>query len=151
MQVNWFPKLRSMVCDAEKLLPLLARQRGKKKRRVTFKLARDPRITPVGRLLRRSSFDELPQLWCVLKGDMSLVGPRPPLPREVEHYDSHELRRLDVVPGLTCLWQVKGRSDLTFEEQVELDLEYIRNQSLALDVKILLMTIPAVLMGRGAY
>ena len=82
---------------------------------------------------------------------MSLVGPRPPLPREVEHYDSHELRRLDVVPGLTCLWQVKGRSDLTFEEQVELDLEYIRNQSLALDVKILLMTIPAVLMGRGAY
>jgi len=146
----WFPKFRSMICEAEKLLPLLARQNGKK-RSVTFKLANDPRITRIGRFLRKSSVDELPQIWCVLKGDMSLVGPRPPLPNEVECYHAYERRRLDVVPGLTCLWQVMGRSDLPFEDQVELDLEYIRSPSHALDARILLWTVPAVLSGKGAY
>lgn len=116
----------------------------------TFKSKCDPRVTPVGRFLRKTSLDELPQLYNVLKGDMSLVGPRPPLPDEVREYADGHHRRLSVKPGITCLWQVGGRSDLSFDDQVALDLEYIRKRGLLLDLWILLRTIPAVLSGRGA-
>ncbi len=116
-----------------------------------FKIARDPRITRVGALLRRSSLDELPQLWNVLRGDMTLVGPRPPIPEEVLHYESWQLRRLSVRPGLTCLWQISGRSHIGFDEWMRLDMEYIDNRSFRLDLKILLRTIPAVVSGTGAY
>jgi exopolysaccharide biosynthesis polyprenyl glycosylphosphotransferase len=115
-----------------------------------YKLAEDKRITRVGRFLRRTSLDELPQLWNVLKGDMSLVGPRPPIPYEVAEYKEWHKQRLTVTPGLTGLWQVTARSSVSFDEMVALDLEYVRRQSLALDIKILLLTIPAVLSGRGA-
>ena len=116
-----------------------------------FKVAQDPRITRVGQFLRRSSLDELPQLLNVLKGDMSLVGPRPPIPQEVLQYEPWQLRRLSVRPGITCLWQISGRSRLGFDEWMRLDMEYIGRRSLALDLKILLRTIPAVLSGEGAY
>jgi exopolysaccharide biosynthesis polyprenyl glycosylphosphotransferase len=116
-----------------------------------FKLANDPRITRVGRFIRRTSLDELPQLVNVIRGDMSLVGPRPPIPEEVEQYTPSQMRRLSVKPGLTCLWQVSGRSDLGFDEWVRLDLDYIFHRSFALDLKILAQTIPAVLSCRGAY
>jgi len=118
---------------------------------VTFKMKHDPRVTGIGRLLRRGSIDELPQLWNVLKGEMSLVGPRPPLPAEVALYSIAERRRLDVTPGITCIWQVSGRSEIPFDRQVELDVAYIDSQSLRGDLMLLLKTIPAVLMGRGAY
>jgi exopolysaccharide biosynthesis polyprenyl glycosylphosphotransferase len=116
-----------------------------------FKMRRDPRLTSVGRALRRLSLDELPQFWNVLRGDISLVGPRPPMPCEVEHYDEWHRRRLEIAPGLTGLWQVSGRSDLTFDEMVMLDLFYAENWSLALDIRILLRTVPTVLLGTGAY
>ncbi len=115
-----------------------------------FKLAGDPRVTRVGRLLRRSSLDELPQLWNVIRGEMSLVGPRPPIPYEVEHYPPHWFERFAVKPGVTGLWQVSGRSELTLEEMVRLDVEYVHRRSLWLDLSILLKTIPAVLSARGA-
>jgi lipopolysaccharide/colanic/teichoic acid biosynthesis glycosyltransferase len=118
---------------------------------VLFKMKRDPRITRVGRWIRKFSVDELPQLFNVLKGDMSLVGPRPPLPREVAEYDLAQRRRLDVIPGITGLWQVSGRSDIDFEGQVRLDIQYIRNQGFWSDIVILLKTVPAVLLGKGAY
>ncbi|MBI4506064.1 MAG: sugar transferase [Chloroflexi bacterium] len=116
-----------------------------------YKLVDDPRITRVGRWLRRTSLDELPQLWNVLRGDMSLVGPRPPIPYEIEHYQPAQLQRLAVRPGLTGLWQISARSTSTFEAMVVLDLEYIRRRSLGLDLRILLGTIPAVLRARGAH
>ena len=116
-----------------------------------FKMRRDPRVTRVGRFLRRSSLDELPQLFNVLLGQMSLVGPRPPLPREVDGYNEVQLKRLTVIPGMTGLWQVSGRSELTFEEMLRLDLKYIENRSLALDLWILLRTLPCVLSAKGAY
>ena len=116
-----------------------------------FKIRNDPRCTPVGRWLRRLSIDELPQLWNVLRGDMSLVGPRPALPAEVAQYTPHQGARLLVKPGLTGLWQISGRADLDFDRWVELDLEYIRRRSLLFDCWILLCTIPAVLSMRGAY
>jgi exopolysaccharide biosynthesis polyprenyl glycosylphosphotransferase len=116
-----------------------------------FKIKSDPRTTQVGRVIRRLSLDELPQLWNVLSGDMSLVGPRPPMPCEVENYAEWHRRRLDVAPGLTGLWQVSGRSDLTFDEMVMLDLFYAENWSLGLDLRILLRTVPSVLRGTGAY
>jgi exopolysaccharide biosynthesis polyprenyl glycosylphosphotransferase len=115
-----------------------------------FKAKDDPRITPVGRFLRRFSFDELPQLWNVLKGDMSLVGPRPPIPEEVASYHRWHRRRLSMKPGLTCLWQVSGRNNVDFERWMKMDLQYIDNWSPSLDFKILLRTIPAVLSGKGA-
>jgi lipopolysaccharide/colanic/teichoic acid biosynthesis glycosyltransferase len=115
-----------------------------------FKLRRDPRVTRVGRPLRRLSVDELPQLWNVVRGDMSLVGPRPPVPEEVARYDRQQQRRLSIRPGLTGTWQVSGRSDVDFDAWVRLDLEYIDNWSPWLDLKILLKTVPAVLLGRGA-
>ena len=116
-----------------------------------FKLRRDPRVTRVGQFMRSTSIDELPQIFNVLKGDMSLVGPRPPLPEEAEKYEAWQRRRLDVKPGITCLWQISGRSRLGFDEWMRLDLEYIRRQSLATDLHILLRTIPAVLSREGAY
>ncbi len=116
-----------------------------------FKVRKDPRITPVGRVLRKLSLDELPQLFNVLRGDMSLVGPRPPLPDEYAVYGPRERQRLAVKPGLTCTWQVSGRSDLSFDTWMEMDLAYIQDWSLGLDLKLLLLTIPAVLSGRGAY
>jgi exopolysaccharide biosynthesis polyprenyl glycosylphosphotransferase len=115
-----------------------------------FKSKTDPRVTPVGRFLRKFSLDELPQLWNVLKGDMSLVGPRPPIPEEVESYHRWHRRRLSMKPGLTCLWQVSGRNNVDFDRWMELDLQYIDNWSPSLDLKILLRTIPAVLSGKGA-
>jgi Sugar transferases involved in lipopolysaccharide synthesis len=115
-----------------------------------FKLTRDPRVTPMGRFLRRTSLDELPQLWNVLRGDMSLVGPRPVPPYEVACYRNGDHRRLAALPGITGLWQVNGRCQVPFEKMIEMDLAYIRDASLLLDVKILLQTIPAVLSGRGA-
>jgi lipopolysaccharide/colanic/teichoic acid biosynthesis glycosyltransferase len=118
---------------------------------ITFKMRADPRVTRIGRLLRILSLDELPQLWLVLRGDMSLVGPRPPLAREVERYSADELRRLQVKPGMTCLWQVSGRSLLPFDRQVQLDVEYVETWSVALDFRILQKTIPAVLSCRGAF
>jgi len=142
-------KFRSMFKDADEKLDEL--DHLNEAAGPIFKIRRDPRITRMGGLLRKSSLDELPQIINVLRGEMSLVGPRPPLPREVERYDSHQLGRLAVKPGLTCLWQVQGRSNIPFDKWVELDLEYIRNQSLWLDLKILLKTIPAVLRGTGAW
>jgi lipopolysaccharide/colanic/teichoic acid biosynthesis glycosyltransferase len=115
-----------------------------------FKIKKDPRVTRVGRWLRRFSIDELPQLINVLKGEMSLVGPRPPLPSEVEQYDWLYRRRLCMRPGITCLWQVSGRSDIPFSRWMELDRQYIDNWSIWLDLKILLKTIPAVLTAKGA-
>lgn len=144
-----FLKLRSMRADAEELRGLLLHRNITKG--PTFKLHDDPRVTRVGRLLRKTSLDELPQLLHVLSGEMSLVGPRPPFPEEVEHYEPWMRRRLEVRPGLTCLWQIRGRSDLPFEEWMRLDVEYVERCSLALDLKILLLTVPAVLSGRGAY
>jgi len=117
----------------------------------TFKAKADPRFTRVGRFIRRHSIDELPQLWNVLKGEMSLVGPRPALPVEVESYERWHYRRLQIRPGLTGVWQVSGRSDLTFEEMVTMDIYYIENWSLALDIKIILRTVAAMVTGRGAY
>jgi exopolysaccharide biosynthesis polyprenyl glycosylphosphotransferase len=116
-----------------------------------FKIRNDPRVTRVGRVLRRTSLDELPQLWNILRGEMSLVGPRPPTPDEVAQYEHWHLRRLEVTPGLTGLWQVLGRSDTSFDEMVRLDIYYAENWSLGLDIRIVLQTIPVVLLGRGAY
>ena len=118
---------------------------------VIFKMKDDPRITPIGRILRKTSMDELPQFLNVLFGDMSLVGPRPPVPSEVMQYSLEARKRLNVQPGLTCLWQVSGRSDIPFKEQVSLDKQYIGSRSLKLDLLILLRTIPAILSGKGAY
>ncbi len=143
-------KLRSMFVDADQQLASLM-QKNESRGGVTFKMRRDPRITPVGRILRKLSIDELPQLWNVLNGTMSVFGPRPPLPREVKQYGSHERRRLEVKPGLTCLWQVSGRSDLSFEQQVELDLQYIDTSTPKDEARLLLKSIPVVLTGRGAY
>jgi lipopolysaccharide/colanic/teichoic acid biosynthesis glycosyltransferase len=116
-----------------------------------FKMKNDPRRTRVGAWLRRSSLDEIPQFWNVLRGEMSLVGPRPSIPEEVAQYEVWQRRRLEVMPGCTGLWQVTGRSNTTFEEMVRLDIYYAEHWSLALDLRILLLTIPAILTGRGAY
>ncbi|HSC77412.1 MAG TPA: sugar transferase [Candidatus Acidoferrales bacterium] len=141
-------KFRSMAADAEQRqaeLAALNEADGP-----VFKMRNDPRVTPLGRAMRKLSLDELPQLWNVLKGDMSFVGPRPPLPHEVEKYERWQRRRLRMRPGLTCLWALEGRSDLSFSRWMELDMAYIDNWSLWLDLKIFLKTIPRVLLGRGA-
>lgn len=142
-------KFRSMFKDADAIVEKL--KDLNEAEGPIFKIKKDPRITRAGAILRKTSMDELPQLMNVIKGDMSLVGPRPPLPREVDKYTDYQRGRLAVKPGLTCLWQVQGRSSIPFDKWVELDLEYIRIQSLWLDLKILLKTIPAVLKGTGAW
>lgn len=142
-------KFRSMVVDADaqrEALEVYNEASGP-----IFKIRNDPRLTRVGRIIRRLSLDELPQFWNVLKGDMSLVGPRPPLPSEVAHYQPWHQRRLEVKGGLTGLWQMSGRSDLTFDEQCLLDIYYIENWSLALDIRLILQTLPYLLLARGAY
>ena len=143
-------KFRTMVIDADArkaaLLGLNEMQGP------AFKMREDPRVTPFGRFLRKYSIDELPQLWSVLVGDMSLVGPRPPFAEEFADYKPWQWGKLAVTPGITCLWQVNGRSDIKdFEDWASMDLHYIRNWSLGLDAQILAKTIPAVLRGRGAY
>jgi len=142
-------KFRTMVTNAEELMAELE-ERNEISGPV-FKISRDPRITPLGRLLRKTSLDELPQLLNVLKGDMSLVGPRPLPLRDYAGFEKDwHRRRLSVQPGITCLWQVQGRNSITFERWMELDMEYIDHWSLWLDLKIMLKTIPAVLRGSGA-
>jgi len=142
-------KFRSMVVDAEQLLKELESQNEVSGH--MFKMRNDPRITKVGKLIRKTSLDELPQLFNVLKGDMSLVGPRPPLPKEVSEYDKWQDLRLSVRPGITGLWQVSGRNDIGFEEMVSLDLKYIRERSLIYDVKIILKTVPVLLGDSKAF
>lgn len=145
-----FPKFRSMSCDANARFSALQKlnQHGAG---ITFKMKEDPRITRVGKIVRRFSLDEAPQLWCVLTGKMTLVGPRPALPGEVARYTVADRRRLDVTPGLTCIWQVSGRSNLPFPVQCRMDIDYIERQNLMLDAKLLAATVPAVLSGKGAY
>jgi lipopolysaccharide/colanic/teichoic acid biosynthesis glycosyltransferase len=142
-------KLRSMRDGSEDARPVL--ERLNEQERPVFKIRHDPRVTPLGRFLRRSSIDELPQLINVLAGDMSLVGPRPPLVHEARQAKAHARLRMAVKPGLTCLWQISGRSELGYRRWVELDLCYIRHRSTLLDLMILLQTVPAVLSARGAY
>ncbi len=141
-------KFRSMVTNAEQLRSEL--EGFNEMSGPVFKMSKDPRITRVGRFIRKTSIDELPQLLNVLKGEMSLVGPRPPIPSEVEKYDPWQRRRLSMKPGLTCLWQISGRNRIGFEEWMRLDLSYIDSWSLWLDFKILLRTIPVVIIGFGA-
>ena len=145
-----FYKFRSMYVDAEKRKAELL-QHNESGDGVIFKMKRDPRITPVGRFIRKFSLDELPQLFNVILGDMSLVGPRPPLPSEVRTYTLEERKRLNITPGITCLWQVSGRSELPFSKQIALAKEYIASRSVWKDFLILLKTIPAILTGRGAW
>jgi lipopolysaccharide/colanic/teichoic acid biosynthesis glycosyltransferase len=142
-------KIRSMCLDAEARWATLVSQNHHAEG-ITFKIKDDPRITRVGRWLRKFSLDELPQLYNVLIGDMSLVGPRPPLPREVQRYTLADHRRLAAHPGITCFWQVAGRSEIDFSGQVKLDVAYIEQQSFWIDLKVLLKTVPAVLAGKGA-
>lgn len=144
-----FYKFRSMYVDAEQVRAAL--ERHNEKDGPIFKMRDDPRITPVGRFIRKYSLDEFPQLLNVLRGDMSLVGPRPPLPREVEQYDAYAMQRLTVRPGMTCFWQIGGRSDLSFDQWMELDHKYLREMSFLTDLKILILTPLAVVKGRGAY
>ncbi len=141
-------KFRSMVANAEALRAKL--QAANEQQGPVFKIGRDPRITPIGRFIRKHSIDELPQLINVLRGDMSLVGPRPPLATEVAKYEAWQRRRLSVRPGMTCVWQVSGRSEIPFEQWMLLDMRYIDHWSLFQDLRLLLRTVPVVLTGRGA-
>lgn len=145
-----FYKFRSMYIDAEARKAGLMKH-NESKDGVIFKMKHDPRITPVGRFIRKFSIDELPQLFNVILGDMSLVGPRPPLPSEVRTYTLEERKRLNITPGITCLWQVSGRSELPFQQQMALDKQYIASRSAWRDFLILLKTIPAILTGKGAW
>jgi len=145
----WFYKFRSMVVNAEALQADLFKKNEASG--PLFKMKMDPRVTRVGRIMLKYSLDEFPQFLNVLKCDMSLVGPRPALPSEVAKYTTEQLRRLEVKPGITGLWQVSGRSDLSFERAIQLDIEYIERQSVLLYVIILMRTVPAVVLGRGAY
>lgn len=142
-------KFRSMYVDAEERLAEL--QKYNQVDGPAFKMENDPRVTPVGSFIRKTSIDELPQLWNVLKGEMSIVGPRPPLPREVAQYTDWDWGRLAVKPGLTCYWQVSGRSDVGFEDWMRLDLKYVEEQGFLTDMKILFKTVGVVLRGDGAY
>ena len=143
--------VRSMVVNADQIKDQLIQENEHGQAGVTFKMKNDPRVTRVGKWIRKLSIDEFPQFYNVLRGEMSLVGPRPPVPREVATYKASHLRRLRVKPGITCLWQIGGRADIDFEGQVRLDLQYIRSSSALYDIIILLKTLPAVLFGKGAY
>lgn len=142
-------KFRTMVVDADRMLEKLKEENEADG--LLFKIKKDPRITRAGRLLRRLSIDEVPQIINVLKGELSLIGPRPPLPEEVREYKKWHRKRMNVKQGITGLWQVAGRSELGFEEGIKLDLYYIQNWSIGMDIKILLKTIPAIISRRGAY
>ncbi|MFP7254363.1 sugar transferase [Terribacillus goriensis] len=142
-------KFRSMVSNAEELLKDLIEQNEASG--PLFKMKEDPRVTKIGRFLRKTSLDELPQLINVIKGEMSLVGPRPALPKEVETYTSFERQRLEVTPGLTCFWQVEGRSNIGFEEQVQLDLKYIEKRSFKTDIFLIIRTIKVLFGSNGAF
>lgn len=141
-------KFRSMCVDAEAKLAELQSQNEKEG--PIFKMENDPRVTKVGRFIRRTSLDELPQLLNIVKGDMSIVGPRPPLENEVAQYGNYELQRLKVCPGLTCIWQCSGRSDVSFDTWMDMDMEYIKKRGYFFDWKLIFKTIPAVLKGEGA-
>lgn len=145
-----FYKFRSMYIDSDIRRAALEKE-NESKDGVLFKMKNDPRITKCGKFIRKYSIDEAPQFFNVLLGDMSLVGPRPPLPSEVAQYSIDDRKRLEILPGITCIWQISGRSDIPFREQVVLDKEYIRGQGFWKDVLILFKTIPAVLAGKGAY
>lgn len=145
-----FFKLRSMYVDAEERRKALESENDHDDGPI-FKMRHDPRITPVGRILRRLSIDELPQLYNVLRGDMTLIGPRPPTLDEVENYEPWQRKRLDITGGLTCIWQVSGRSEVGFEEWVRMDIEYQRKRSILFDMRLVMKTFGAVLSGRGAY
>ncbi|PAF23544.1 multidrug MFS transporter [Terribacillus saccharophilus] len=142
-------KFRSMVSNAEELLKDLIEQNEASG--PLFKMKEDPRVTRIGRFLRKTSLDELPQLINVIKGEMSLVGPRPALPKEVETYTSFERQRLEVTPGLTCFWQVEGRSNIGFEEQIQLDLKYIEKRSFKTDIFLIIRTIKVLFGSNGAF
>jgi exopolysaccharide biosynthesis polyprenyl glycosylphosphotransferase len=142
-------KFRSMVTNAEELLDSLLHLN--ETTGAMFKIKEDPRVTKIGKFIRKTSIDELPQLWNVLKGEMSLVGPRPPLPREVAQYTDYDKQRLLVTPGCTGLWQVSGRSNVGFEEMVELDLQYIRHRSILVDLKIILRTVLVLFGSNDAF
>lgn len=142
-------KIRSMVSNAEELLESLLQHNEVSG--AMFKMKNDPRITTIGRFIRKTSIDELPQLWNVLKGDMSLVGPRPPLPREVDEYTLYQKQRLLVTPGCTGLWQVSGRNNVGFDEMVELDLTYIQKRTIRFDTYIILKTVKCMLFPNSAY
>ncbi|HEX6790959.1 MAG TPA: sugar transferase [Candidatus Krumholzibacteria bacterium] len=144
-----FYKFRSMYRESDRRLDEL--QSRNEQDGPIFKIKADPRITPVGQFLRRSSMDEIPQIINVLRGEMSIVGPRPPLPVEVARYQPWHRRRLDVKPGITCLWQIAGRSHIGFDEWMRLDMEYLRTRGLRTDVMIFARTLPAVMARRGAY
>ncbi len=143
-------KFRSMRVGADKEVESVVAM-SHHENSLSYKVKKDPRVTLIGRFIRKSSIDELPQLWNVFIGDMSLVGPRPHVHREVDSYTLTDRKRLDVVPGITCVWQISGRADIAFPEQLRLDLDYIESQSVWNDIKILVKTIPAVLSARGAY
>lgn len=142
-------KFRSMVSDAEERLKELLEKNETGS--IMFKMKHDPRITKIGRFIRKTSLDELPQLWNVLKGEMSLVGPRPPIEREVEQYSEYDKQRLLVTPGCTGLWQVSGRSSIGFEEMVELDLQYIQKRTIGYDINIILKTVGVLFGSKDAY
>jgi len=142
-------KFRSMLKDASKRMEEV--KHLNEMDGPVFKIKKDPRITPVGRFLRKTSIDELPQLFNIFIGDMSLVGPRPPIPAEVKKYQLWQRRRLSMRPGLTCFWQISGRSKISFEDWMKLDLQYIDSWALWLDFKILIKTIPVVIFGVGAH
>ncbi|MCM3749155.1 sugar transferase [Paenibacillus pasadenensis] len=142
-------KFRSMVSNAEEMLQKLLAQN--EINGSMFKMKNDPRITTIGKFIRRTSVDELPQLVNVLRGDMSLVGPRPPLVREVESYTTYDKQRLAVTPGCTGLWQISGRNSLSFDQMVELDLKYIQNRSVWFDIKIILLTVREIIMSKNAF
>lgn len=145
-----FYKFRSMVMGADKMKDELLDQ-NESGDGVIFKMKKDPRVTRTGRIIRRFSIDEMPQFLNVFIGDLSIVGPRPPVPREVAEYTLEDRKRLHVKPGLTCFWQIQGRSEIPFDEQVRLDLQYIRSSGPLNDLMIMLKTVPAVLWGKGAY
>lgn len=144
-------KFRSMVVNADKIKAQISASNQHGSDAITFKMKRDPRVTWIGAIMRRLSLDELPQLVNILRGEMSIVGPRPAIEAEVARYNPRQLQRLEAMPGLTCIWQVSGRADIPFERQAEMDIEYIEKRNILFDLWLMVRTVPAVLSARGAY